>query len=257
MKIIISPAKKMKDTEELFSHRSLPPFLPETQEILNKLQEMSLESLQSLWKCNEALAQLNFRRIQEMDLHKNLCPALFAYEGIQYQNIGVNILETQQLEYLQEHLRILSGFYGVLSPFSAVRSYRLEMQAKLQVGEKKHLYDFWGDKLAKNLDDEVILNLASVEYSKAVQKYLPQNCHFLTCKFGVRKMVKQEEKVVEQATLCKMARGQMLRWMAEEQLENLEHLRDFAQLDFQFQPKLSTDHEFVFIQQQRKTEFDF
>ena len=109
-----------------------------------------------------------------MDLQSSLTPALLAYDGIQYTYMAPAVFEDGQFDYVQEHLRILSGFYGVVKPMDGVVPYRLEMQAKAVVDEYKNLYDFWGDDLYREVMDEsrILVNLASKEYSKCIEKYL-------------------------------------------------------------------------------------
>ena len=177
-----------------------------------------------------------------MTLRQNLTPTILSYEGIQYRYIAPGVMATGQLEYLREHLRILSGFYGLLRPFDGVTPYRLEMQAKLSVGGAKDLYAFWGDSIAKQLEGDWVLNLASKEYSKAVTPYLPESS-VLTCVFGEW----LNGKVIEKGTMCKMARGQMVRWLAENGIEKAEKIREFADLEYRFDTELSTENTFVFI----------
>ena len=144
MRIIISPAKKMNVDTDSFPYRDLPEFLTSTEELCREMQSMSYEELKKLWKCNDQIAQLNVRRLGDMDLRKGLTPAVLAYEGIQYQYMAPGVFTDGAYAYIQEHLRILSGFYGVLKPFDGVTPYRLEMQAKLKIGQCKDLYAYWG-----------------------------------------------------------------------------------------------------------------
>ena len=189
MKIIISPAKAMLSRTDTLPWRDLPLHLDKSQEILRTLKSMDYDALKQLWKCNDELAKLNFQRISRMELDRELCPAIFAYDGIQYQNMDPDRFDSSDLEYIQENLRILSGFYGVLRPFDGVRPYRLEMQAKLQINDAKDLYSYWGDSIAKNITEngQCIVNLASKEYSRCVSKYLPKDYRFITCIFGEEK----------------------------------------------------------------------
>ena len=245
MRIIISPAKKMRvDTDSLL-YRDLPDCLSRTEELVRILKSMSDAELKKLWKCNDQIAQLNIQRLQNMDLHSCLTPAVLAYEGIQYQYMAPGVFTEQAFDYVQEHLRILSGFYGILRPFDGVTPYRLEMQAKLRVGEWKDLYAYWGDSLARKLFSETdcIVNLASKEYSVCVSKYLPVNVRFITCVFGEEK----NGKVVEKGTMCKMARGEMVRFMAENQITDPEKIKSFDRLNYRFDPVRSDDNIFVFI----------
>ncbi|WP_298017706.1 peroxide stress protein YaaA [uncultured Dysosmobacter sp.] len=249
MRIIISPAKKMNVDLDSFAVESLPRFIGEAERLKAVLQGMSPKELQTLWRCSDAIAGLNVERLREMDLRRRLTPAVMAYEGIQYQYMAPGVLETGHLDYIREHLRILSGFYGLLCPFDGVAPYRLEMQARLSVDGGRDLYAFWGGKLADQLAAEtgLVLNLASREYSRAVEPYLPSSVRFLTCTFGEWK----DGKLVEKGTMCKMARGQMVRWLAENHITDPEKLRDFTDLDYRFSPDLSRENNVVFIKSAR------
>ena len=119
------------------------------------------------------------------------------------------------------------------------------MQAKLSVGDCRDLYEFWGDTLARQLASETdfVLNLASKEYSRAVEPHLPKSVRFLTCTFGEHK----DGKVIEKGTMCKMARGQMVRWLAENNVTSWADIRAFDQLGYRFQPELSSENHDVFL----------
>lgn len=192
-----------------------------------------------------AIARQNVERLRSMNLHSKLTPALLSYEGIAYQYMAPSVFEDGHFAYVQEHLRILSGFYGLLRPFDGVTPYRLEMQAKLSADGHKDLYAFWGDKPAKQLADETdfVLNLASKEYSRVVEPHLPPTVRFVTCTFGEL----QKGKVVEKGTLCKMARGQMVRWLAEHNTTRQQDVRQFDQLGYRFASAYSTETNDVFI----------
>ncbi len=247
MRIIISPAKKMREDTDSLAPSGLPDFLPETQRLLDTLRQMDARALQKLWGCNDAIAALNLQRLERMDLERNLTPALLSYEGIQYQYMAPGVFESGQFAFLQEHLRILSGFYGILRPFDGVTPYRLEMQAKLRVGDCRDLYAFWGDKLARQLAQEtgLVVNLASKEYSRAVESHLPASVRMLTCVFGEL----QGEKVVEKGTICKMARGRMVRWLAEQGITQPEGLLAFQELGYRFSPARSSENRLVYIRE--------
>jgi len=245
MKIIISPAKKMKVDSDSLAYQELPVFLSQTEQILLKLQQMSYDDLKKLWKCNDKIAALNTERLDTMDLRKNLTPAILAYEGIQYQYMAPGVFTEEAYDYIQKHLRILSGFYGILRPFDGVVPYRLEMQAKLSVDGTKDLYAFWGDTLADHLaaDTDCIINLASKEYSLCISKYLPKTVRFITCIFGEWK----DGKIIEKGTICKMARGEMVRFLAENQITEPEGIKAFSQLNYRYSAEHSTEDTFVFL----------
>lgn len=247
MRIIISPAKKMKVDEDTLAYGSLPVFLDDTARIMKWIKTLNLEEAKALWGCNEKLAKQNFERFQKMQLDAGLTPAILSYEGIQYQYMAPTVFEDSMLSYVQEHLRILSGFYGVLKPMDGVTPYRLEMQAKTDIDGVEGLYDFWGSRLYEEvqglLDSRVIVNLASKEYSKCIEPYLQPEDRFITCIFGEL----SGRKVVQKGTYAKMARGEMVRFMAENRLEEPEGMRGFRGLGYRFMETLSTENEYVFV----------
>ncbi|HIZ74599.1 MAG TPA: peroxide stress protein YaaA [Candidatus Mediterraneibacter stercoravium] len=243
MKIIISPAKKMNVDTDTLAPSGLPVFLEETEQLMEWMRRLSLAEAKALWKCNDRIAEQNYRRFQEMDLRRNLTPAVIAYEGIQYQYMAPAVFGGAETEYIREHLRILSGFYGVLKPFDGVVPYRLEMQAK--ASEAGDLYRFWGEKLYREAADEVILNLASKEYSRCIEKYLRPENLFLTVTFG--ELI--GGKVKQKGTFAKMARGEMVRYLAENQVEEPQGIKGFDRLDYHFAEELSTETEYVFLKQ--------
>lgn len=250
MRIIISPAKKMNVDADSLPCTALPQFLPQTEILLEKLKGMDYDSLKKLWKCNDEIAQQNVDRLGWVNLRRNLTPAILAYEGIQYRYMAPSVFTDTELEYAAEHLRILSGFYGILRPFDGVVPYRLEMQAKLATETAKDLYGFWADGPAKQLCSETdcILNLASKEYSVCISKYLPQNVRFVTCVFGEEK----DGKVIEKGTACKMARGEMVRFMAENSITDVEHIKNFDRQNYRYSEKYSDRDTFVFLKQNKK-----
>ena len=245
MRIIISPAKKMNVDTDSLPWRELPCFLTQAEELCAQLQSMDTAALKKLWKCNNQIAALNVKRLENMDVRQNLTPAILSYEGIQYQYMAPNVFTTQEYDYIQEHLRILSGFYGLLRPFDGVTPYRLEMQAKLKICDTKDLYGYWNKRIAERLFQEsnCILNLASKEYSQCVSRYLKPEIRFIACIFGEEK----DGKIIEKGTMCKMARGEMVRYMAENQIKDLEEIKSFDRLDYQYDPTLSNEETYVFV----------
>lgn len=250
MRIIISPAKKMKVDTDLMASAAIPQFINESEQLLSLLQTLSYDELKALWKCNDAIAEQNVQRIQNMNIKNNLTPAIYSYEGIQYQYMAPGVFQQEELAYLEQHLRILSGLYGMLRPLDGVTPYRLEMQGKLQGPGFKSLYQFWGSKLADQLQSEsnCILNLASKEYSKNITPFLKEETRFVTCVFG--QMV--GGKLVEKATRAKMARGEMVRYMAERKITDVEDIKGFDRLAFVFSEELSDESTYVFVYSEEK-----
>lgn len=244
MKIILSPAKKMRADADHLAPEGLPEFLGQAEEILTWLQTKSGEELKSLWKCNDKIAAENIGRIRHMNLTGVLTPAILAYEGIAYQYMAPAVFERDQYGYVQEHLRILSAFYGVLRPMDGVTPYRLEMQAKAAVGGHKDLYELWGRRLYDAVRDDsgLIINLASKEYSKCIKPYLTDRDRYLTITF----CEKSGDKLVTKGTYAKMARGDMVRFMAEEGVEDPAGIKRYRRLGYVFREERSTETEYVF-----------
>lgn len=245
MKIIVSPAKTMIENTDSYIGSSIPTYIDYSETLLKEIRKKTYEELKEIWKCNEKIADENFERFKNMNLQGSLTPAIFSYQGIQYQYMAVNVMEAVAIEYIKENLYILSGFFGILRAFDGVSPYRMEMQAKLCVGEYKNLYEFWGDKIYKKLfeKDDVVINLASKEYSKTVENYLSKEDKFISCIFAERK----EGKTVQKATLAKMARGEMVNFIASNNIQDEEKIKEFDRLGFKFDEKLSNNKKYVFI----------
>jgi cytoplasmic iron level regulating protein YaaA (DUF328/UPF0246 family) len=224
MKIIISPAKKMWVDTDGFQVTGIPEFINEASILMEKIQSLSYSEAKALWQCNDKIAELNYDRYKNMDLRRGLTAAIIAFEGLQYQHIGTNNLTEEALAYLSEHLRILSGFYGILRPFDGVSPYRLEMQAKLSLNGCKDLYEFWGDSLYKKLVEED---------------------RFVTIEFG--ELV--NGKVKQKGNLAKMARGEMVKFMAKNQISDLKDIKDFRELGFVYSKNLSNKGKYVFLKE--------
>ena len=205
MKIILSPAKKMNINLDTLEPMGLPMFIDRSTEILTWLKGKSKDELKELWKCNDKIVEQNVRRLENMDLYHRLTPAILSYEGIAYQYMAPTVFEDGHFEYIQEHLRILSAFYGVLKPMDGVTPYRLEMKAK-------------ADMLYKGVRDEkgIIINLASKEYSKCIERYLSEEDTYIFITFCEL----SAGKLVTKGAYAKMTRGEMIRFMTENCIEN-------------------------------------
>lgn len=247
MKIIISPAKKMRENPDDFPADRFPEFLEDTKLLCEEIRKLSFAQARELWKCNDKLTELNFRRYVHMDLEKASTPAILAYEGLQYQHMAPVVFTGEAADYAKKHLRILSGFYGILRPFDRVTPYRLEMQAKAAVAGYKNLYGFWGGLIYEAVrdDSQVIINLASKEYAKCVERYLTPRDTYITCVFGEQ----VNGKIVQKGTYAKMARGEMVRFMAGRGIEDPEEIKKFDRLGYTFREEHSTEKEYVFLKE--------
>ena len=245
MRIIISPAKQMRVDTDTFACKEIPVFPEKTKILLNYISGLSYEEQKKLWACNDRIAGENAERFRNMDLRKGLTPAILAYDGIQYNYMAPAVFEDGQFDYVQEHLRILSGFYGVVKPLDGVVPYRLEMQAKAKLPGFRNLYEFWGEELYREVMDEsrVLVNLASKEYSKCIEKYLMPGDRYITCIFGEP----EGDKIVQKGVYAKMARGEMVRFMAGMQAETPEQMKDFSWSGYRFAEERSSETEYVFV----------
>lgn len=245
MRIIISPAKQMVEETDTLAPVGRPVFMEQTEELLCFMRQLSYGEMKKLWACNDKIAEQNYERVIHMDLGRSSTPAILSYDGIAYKYMAPGVFEDGQFDYVQEHLRILSGFYGVVKPLDAVTPYRLEMQAKLKAAGTKNLYEYWGDRIYREVLDgsRTVINLASKEYSKCIEKYLTPEDTFITCIFGEL----EKGRVVQKGVYAKMARGEMVRFMAERNIENPEEMKAFDRLGYRFDEARSDDAVYVFL----------
>lgn len=267
LQVIISPAKKMRAAHEAgeqgeVAPRGIPPFPERTARIIDTLRDMDRDELQALWGVSDALADESVARMDAFELATSfdeacqprlaglLTPAIFTYEGIQYKSLAPEVLDDSALEWLQAHLWVLSGLYGCVRPYDAVMPYRLEMGARLSVDGSRDLYDFWGADIARAVTGTrsplpvCIVNLASVEYAKAVLPHAPtDSTRVVTCIFGE---TFKGGKPVQRSTASKIARGSMVRWLAERQTGDPADLPLFD-VGYRFDDGLSTPDTLVFM----------
>ena len=266
LQVIISPAKQMREAQDAFEVQGIPPFAHETAKLHRTLLDIERNEgsggLQELWNVSDKLLGSCLDTLHEFepisknddldnpDIARDISPAVMSYHGIQYQSMAPEVMDSAQLAWLQDHLWILSGLYGCVRPFHAVEPYRLEMGAKLTVDDARDLYAFWGDKLARAIapagSNATIVNLASVEYAKAVLPHLAADVTTVTCLFGegVR-----NGKPIQRSTASKKARGSMVRWMAESRIEDASELTNFS-IGYLYAPELSTETTLVFLNEQ-------
>ena len=252
MKIIISPAMKMKVDTNAFAAKSQPQFLTQAKELSDFLKKCSFTQLKSIWGGSDRTTEEGQNQLATLDITEveGLTPAIISYSGIQYQYMAPDLFTAEALAYLQKNARILSGLYGVLRPFDGVWPYRLEMKNKVLGFREPNLYKYWGETLANNLFDknDVVINLASKEYSKNIAPYLSDKRQMITIDF-------QEQKNGQWKTVgvhAKMARGEMVRFISENELKQPEELQQFDDFGFQFVAEESTASRYVF-----RTDFDF
>ncbi len=252
MLVIISPAKSLDfETKPAITDYSIPDFIEESEVIITKLRKMNPAKIQNLMGISPKLAQLNFDRFQNWQLPfspDNAKQAVLAFTGDVYQGLDAKTLSDGQLKYAQNHLRILSGLYGVLRPLDLMQAYRLEMGTKLPIARKKDLYAFWKLKIVPKLNEavkesgtNVLINLASNEYFKSIDKK-KLDAEIITPEFkegknGTYKMV---------SLFAKKARGLMTRFIIENRISDPEELKAFSSDGYMFNAYLSQKNKLVF-----------
>ncbi len=255
MLTVISPAKTLDfDTPSHTDKYTEPRFLTQSQQLIDQLKKLSSQEIAGLMKISDKLAGLNMARFQQWETpftEKNAKQAILAFKGDVYTGLNAETLNENGLAFAQQHLRILSGLYGVLRPLDLIQPYRLEMGTKLANDKGETLYDFWKERLTKQIEDMVadhkdktIICLASNEYIKAVDvKSL--NVPFVTCHF---KEVKDgTPKVV--GLFAKRARGMMARYMIEHKIDTAQGLKAFDSDGYSYEASLSSDTDFVFLRE--------
>lgn len=242
MKIIMSPAKKMRVDEDASLKLTTPCFLDRSLVLENKLKSMNYEELKKLWKTNDKLTYKCYEELMHRS-HMSLSAAIYAYDGIAFKYLHPYSLTIEEMNYLQGHLCILSGLYGLLRPSDGIVPYRLEMGVR-----SLNLYDFWGKDIYDAINDHKIINLASAEYSKCIKDYLTDEDQFIDIQF----LREVNGKLKQQATYAKMTRGAFISYMAKNHIEEIEDLKGFDELGFKFDQELSHDSCYVFVQSEGK-----
>lgn len=252
MIVILSPAKTLDyETKMPEVNPSLPVYQKEAEELNRIIQPYTPDELASLMNISPQLAMLNFERNQSfMHPETPQRPAVLAFDGDAYEGMDPYSFSSADFDFAQNHLRILSGLYGVLRPLDEVKPYRLEMGIKLPNPKGKNLYDFWAgelrahfDKLLKE-DDGILINLASEEYSKAVNlKELAKKYRIITPVFKDNRG--NGLKVI--SFLAKKGRGMMTRYIMQQKLTNPEDIKKFELGGYAFSDELSSNDQWIFV----------
>lgn len=240
-KIIISPAKKITDKNDFPHPYSSLLFAKEAKFLHQYLKELNFAELKKVYRASDKIIAEMTAVNKAFECDKGFLHALFAYDGIQYKTMAPGVMNDSALHYLADHLFIVSGLYGLLRPFDPIIPYRLEMQSKIDCSGYNNLYDFWGDKLALVLKDDLIINLASDEYARAIVPHADKK-QVLSINFKEY----DKGKLVEKGVYVKMARGAMTSYLANGQIDDLELIKEFNDLNYRFDPFLSDEHNFIF-----------
>lgn len=256
MQILLSPAKKQDfDSRDYPIRATQPNFKADVCALIDSVRGLSQKKLQALMSLSDKLAELNYQRYKDFDTSSynkdNAKPAVYALQGDAYQGLFVKDFCATELNYLQQHLVILSGLYGLLRPMDLIQPYRLEMKTKLACRESPDLYAYWHHTLTKALNkkikqsnSEFVLNLASNEYFKAID-HKQLDAPVITAQF------KQQHgnafKMI--GIYAKRARGLMTRFLAKNDLHSVDDIKRFDLENYRFNSKLSSDATLVFSRQ--------
>lgn len=252
MIIILSPAKRLDFNKTLAtSTHTQPQMADQSKELIKKLRTLSLKKISGLMDLSPELTQLNFERYHNWLWPFNLENAkqtILAFQGDVYKKLDAQSLNEKDLTFAQEHLRILSGLYGVLRPLDLIQAYRLEMGTKLQTSRGKNLYEFWGNTLTENINSiletqstKVLINLASNEYFKAIK---PKNILAPIITPVFKDFKNGQYKVL--SLYAKYARGLMTRFIIKNKIDKPEKLKLFDAEGYAFDSNLSNEKEWVF-----------
>ncbi|TAE01162.1 MAG: peroxide stress protein YaaA [Bacteroidetes bacterium] len=249
---LISPAKTLDfDTKSRVTKFSIPDFLTDSEQLMDQLKKCSAAQICELMSISQNLGELNHQRFQswnpEFDL-KNAKQAIFAFKGEVYLGLQAENFENKDLNFAQKNLRILSGLYGLLKPLDLIKPYRLEMGTKFLNHKGKDLYVFWDKKLSQKVEvelenhaDKTLVNLASNEYFKAIKSKLFAH-KIITPIF--KDFKNNEYKMI--GFFAKKARGMMAAFIVKNKIEQPKQIKDFDSEGYVFNPKLSTESEWVF-----------
>jgi len=251
MLTVLSPAKSL-DLEPVGTDPTEPVFIEDANRLIKTARNLPLKSIKSLMDISDSLARLNrdrYQAFQERPAPDRLKPAVFAFNGDTYLGLEAKTLSEDALSYAQEHLRILSGLYGLLRPLDAIQPHRLEMGTRLKTRRGTSLYEFWGDRIAKALNDQAeqigtrtLINCASVEYFSAADRP--------ALKLDVITPVFLEDKDGSPKTVsfyAKRARGAMARFIMENRIDQADAIKAFALGGYRHSSTLSEGNRWAFI----------
>lgn len=251
MLIVVSPAKRLNEETQAPFELTEPMFQAEAEELATVARGMSPADIGKLMHISDKLSKLNYERFRDFGTMKRGAAALM-FDGDTYAGLEAKSLDAEEMEWAGEHLRILSGLYGLLRPTDAIEPYRLEMGSRLKTPRGKNLYDWWGSRIAEALNaqgeaagSDVLINCASEEYFGAVDR-AALKLRLITPVF--KELRQGEAKIV--SFFAKKARGSMARFIIERRLTDPAALREFDMGGYRYSPELSEEDRPVFLREQ-------
>jgi len=248
---VISPAKTLDFNSNNIENHTLPRFPKETNQLISVLKTKSTSDIRSLMDVSENIAELNVGRYNTFSSRrttKKAKPCGYAFKGDVYMGLEFEKFSNEAMSFAQDHLRILSGLYGLLRPFDLIQPYRLEMGTRLAFDDYTTLYNYWEDKIAKlmvkdlkNQGDKTLINLASIEYFKAIDR---ERLKANVIDIEFKDLNKDEYKII--AFFAKKARGMMSRFIIENRINDVESLKGFDYGGYYYDDKESTESKLAF-----------
>ncbi len=256
MLIVVSPAKTLDyETPSKTKIFTLPDYLNDSQELINRLRRFSSLDISELMKVSTKIAELNFDRYEAWSkrfTEKNAKQAVLAFKGDVYTGLDAESFNANDFKFAQKHFRILSGLYGLLRPLDLMKAYRLEMGTKLKTDRGNNLYEFWGSTITDGLNAQLkktkshhLINLASNEYFKSV-KPKELNAEIITPEF--KEFKNGDYKMI--GIFAKKARGMLSRYIIKNRLSDPNDIKSFKEDGYSLNKKLSTDKKMVFTRKQ-------
>lgn len=256
MLTVLSPAKSLDyETPPLTDAFTQPAHLTQSRKLIRRLRQLTPPDISKLMSVSDNLAELNrdrYKRWKTPFKPENARQALFAFKGDVYLGLDAYTMQAGDIDFAQNHLRILSGLYGLLKPLDLMQAYRLEMGTRLDTESGSNLYQFWDDRITRSLNQEfrqaevkTLVNLASTEYFKSIKPKLLK-ADIVTPSF--RDFHKGEYRFIQ--FFAKKARGYMARYMIDNRIDRPEGLKDFDREGYQYDPSLSSEKEWVFTRKQ-------
>ncbi len=256
MIVVISPAKTLDfENPAVTETFSQPDFLAKSTKLIDQLRQLDPAKVSALMNISDKLGSLNFGRFQDWQTpftQANAKQAVLAFKGDVYTGLDADTLSEADLQYAQQHLRILSGLYGLLRPLDLIQPYRLEMGTPFANNDGKNLYEFWGSSITDAMNDvlatedsPILVNLASNEYFKSLQ---PQAVKAKIVTPVFKDFKGDKYKII--SFFAKKARGLMTRYIIENRIEQADQIKAFDVEGYQYAESMSNDKEWVFIRKQ-------
>ncbi|MGK7938967.1 MAG: peroxide stress protein YaaA [Crocosphaera sp.] len=249
MLLILSSAKTLVFDDAFTVPKTTQPiFKEESSFLVNSLQTFSSKDLEKLLGVSESLATLNYQRFQSFDTAQKRATIL-AYRGDVFKQLELESFKDKDYLFAQDHLRIISGLYGILRPLDKISPYRLETSTRLKTEKADNLYKFWGDQVTQQLnkelgkhDNQVLLNLASHEYSRIIKS---EQFNYPILKVSFKEMRNGKLKTI--GIMAKKSRGLMTNWIIDNKIDDPSQLKDYYGLGYHYDENLSNEQEIVFI----------